>query len=68
VPIVRVDHRPVRDGVIGILARQLQRLYFDATRGRLGAYRKWLLPVYQARHTPATDPVSVEASLPQPVA
>jgi branched-chain amino acid aminotransferase len=56
-PIVRVDHRPVRDGAIGPIARQLQQSYFDATRGHLRAYRKWLLPVYQGQHSPAMDAI-----------
>jgi branched-chain amino acid aminotransferase len=46
-PIVRVDHRPVKDGVIGPIALQLRQSYFDATRGHLQAYRKWLLPAYR---------------------
>lgn len=45
-PVVRVDHRPVGAGVIGLVASELRRLYVDATRGRLPAYRKWLVPVY----------------------
>ncbi len=45
-PVVRVDHRPVRDGQIGALTRRLRQIYVDATRGRMAAYRKWLLPVY----------------------
>ncbi|MGC1461287.1 MAG: branched-chain amino acid transaminase [Terracidiphilus sp.] len=54
-PIVKVDHRPVKDGVIGPIARKLQQSYFDATRGHLRAYRKWLLPVYQGQQSPAMD-------------
>ena len=34
-PIVRVDHRPVKDGTIGAVTQGLQQLYFDATRGHL---------------------------------
>jgi branched-chain amino acid aminotransferase len=45
-PVVRVDHRPVRHGEIGVITRQVRRLYCQATRGHLQAYRKWLLPVY----------------------
>jgi branched-chain amino acid aminotransferase len=45
-PVVRVDHRPVRSGTIGEIARRLRQLYFDATHGNMPAYRKWLLPVY----------------------
>lgn len=47
-PVVRVDHRPVRDAQIGPITRCLQQLYFDATRGHLPGYRDWLLPVYGA--------------------
>lgn len=43
-PVVRVDHRPVGGGVIGPIARELRRLYFEAAHGRLPAYRKWLVP------------------------
>lgn len=46
-PVTRVDHRPVGDAAIGPLTRRLQDLYFQATRGHLAAYRKWLLPVYR---------------------
>ncbi len=45
-PIVRVDHRPVKDGEIGWITQRIQQLYFDATRGHLPAYSHWLTPVY----------------------
>lgn len=48
-PVVRVDHRPVRDGAIGSVTRGIQQLYFDATRGHLRTYDNWLTPVYQTR-------------------
>ncbi len=48
-PIVRVDHRAVKNGEIGGATRAMQQLYFDATRGHLQAYWNWLTPVYQAR-------------------
>jgi branched-chain amino acid aminotransferase len=47
-PVVRVDHRPVGDSVVGPMTRKLQQLYFDATRGHSPSYRDWLTPVYQA--------------------
>ena len=47
-PVVRVDHRPVRDAAIGPIARRLAQLYFEATHGHMPAYRKWLLPVHSA--------------------
>ena len=49
-PVVRVDHRPVKEGVIGPVSIGIQQLYFDATRGHMQAYRHWLTPVYQS-HT-----------------
>jgi branched-chain amino acid aminotransferase len=45
-PIVQVDHRPVGKGEIGPVTDKLRRLYADATRGRMPAYREWLWPVY----------------------
>lgn len=60
-PIVKIDHRPIGDGLIGPVARQLQQSYFDATRGHLRAYRKWLLPVYQGQ-PPAVETVQLAES------
>jgi branched-chain amino acid aminotransferase len=48
-PIVRVDHRPVNDGAIGPVTTRIRQLYFDATRGHMPAYRKWLIPVYASQ-------------------
>ncbi len=50
-PVVRVDHRPVRDGAIGLVTRKLRQLYFEATRGHLPEYFKWLVPVYKSLKT-----------------
>ena len=57
-PIVRVDHRQIKDAAIGPIVRQLQRAYFDATRGRNNSYRKWLLPVHKPQQNadPRTTP------------
>lgn len=54
-PIVRVDHRPVSGGAIGAVTSAMRQLYFDATRGHLERYRKWLMPVYQTRQTLRQD-------------
>ncbi|MBI1791134.1 MAG: branched-chain amino acid transaminase [Acidobacteria bacterium] len=45
-PVVQVDHRPVGAGAIGPVTSRLRRIYCEAVRGQLAAYRKWLLPVY----------------------
>jgi branched-chain amino acid aminotransferase len=57
-PVVRVDHRPVKSGAIGAITREVQQLYFDATRGHLETYRKWLVPVYQIKQQPAPGEIS----------
>jgi branched-chain amino acid aminotransferase len=44
--VVKVDHRPIGDGVMGPVASQLRQLYDDAVRGRLPKYRYWNEPVY----------------------
>jgi branched-chain amino acid aminotransferase len=62
-PIVRVDHRPVKDGVIGPVAHSLRKLYFDATRGHLEAYWNWLTPVYQSRMRHEQELVSLADSI-----
>ena len=46
-PVVRVDHRPVKEGMIGPIVHQLQQVYFNVTRGHLSDYRKWLLATYE---------------------
>ncbi len=45
-PVIEVDRRPVGDGQVGPVVRQLQKLYFDIVRGRNNKYRNWLTPVY----------------------
>lgn len=60
-PVVRVDHRPIRDAEIGPLTREIRRLYFEAVRGRMPAYRRWLLPVLTNEHE-AETPVIGAAS------
>jgi branched-chain amino acid aminotransferase len=45
-PVVRVDHRQVKDGAIGAWTRLLQDLYSDIVHGRLAEYRNWVLPIY----------------------
>lgn len=47
-PVVRVDHRAVKDGAIGAITREVRRLYFEAARGHLRAYRKWVVPAFPA--------------------
>jgi branched-chain amino acid aminotransferase len=48
-PVVRVDHRLVNTGSVGSITREVRRLYFEAVRGHLRAYRKWLVPAYSSQ-------------------
>lgn len=45
-PIVDIDHRPVGNGEVGPITRQLSKVYFDVVRGRMPAYRDWVTPIY----------------------
>lgn len=47
-PIVQIDHRPVGNGEIGVIADKVRSLYVDATRGRIPSYCDWLWPVYRS--------------------
>jgi branched-chain amino acid aminotransferase len=44
--IVEIDHRPLGDGTIGPLTKQIQELYFRTVRGQHPRYMHWLTPVY----------------------
>ncbi len=66
-PVVRVDHRPVKDGVIGAVTGEMRRLYFEAVRGNLQTYRKWLVPAFGSRQQAEPEPVGA-ASAPSNVA
>ena len=59
-PVTRVDHRPVKDAGIGPVTHKLRQLYFDATRGHLPEYRKWLLPIYHPQHEQAWNSIRQE--------
>ncbi|MBN1284879.1 MAG: branched-chain amino acid transaminase [Anaerolineae bacterium] len=45
--ITKVDHRPVGDGTMGPVVKGLRDLYFNFVRGKLPAYKDWLLPIYE---------------------
>ena len=46
-PIESVDKRLVgKDGKLGPVTAQLQKLYFDVVKGKVAKYRHWCTPVY----------------------
>lgn len=61
-PVVRVDHRPVKDGDLGAVTRHLRQLYTEAAQGRLRAYRKWVIPVDSPKQEPAPEAASLAAA------
>lgn len=40
-PIAEIDRRPVGDGRLGPITKEVQRLYFDVVKGRVAKYRHW---------------------------
>jgi branched-chain amino acid aminotransferase len=61
-PVVRVDHRPVKDAAVGALTGEIRRLYCDAARGRLRVYRKWVVPVRPAQREPEPEAALLAAT------
>ncbi|MEZ4614157.1 MAG: aminotransferase class IV [Caldilineaceae bacterium] len=52
-PISIIDHRPVGDGGVGSITRQIRELYFRVVFGREPNYMHWLTPVPQSEPVPA---------------
>ena len=48
-PIVEIDERPIGDGEIGKLTKELQQLYFQIIQGRNSKYLDWCTQVYPKR-------------------
>jgi len=44
-PVLEVDRRPVGDGKVGPVSKQLQKIYFDIIYGRTPKYASWCTPV-----------------------
>ncbi len=48
-PVVEIDCRPVGDGKIGPVTRELQELYFNVIRANVPKYSHWCRPVYSEK-------------------
>ena len=44
-PVTELDHRPIADGAIGPITRQLHEAYYAAVRGRDSRFAHWLTPI-----------------------
>lgn len=60
-PVVRVDHRPVRNAEIGPITSEMRRVYFDAVRGNMPKYREWLLPAFASQPEAEPHPVGARS-------
>src|SRR5262245_36234137 len=49
--ITRIDHRPVADGKMGPVVREVRDLFFEVVRGRVPKYRHWCTAVYPTADT-----------------
>lgn len=45
-PVVELDRRPIGDGKMGPISRELVKLYFDIITGRNPKYAHWCTPCY----------------------
>lgn len=45
-PITSIDNRLLKDGKVGPVAKELQKLYFDVVKGKVAKYKHWCMPVY----------------------
>jgi branched-chain amino acid aminotransferase len=45
-PVIEIDHRPVGNGKIGKVTKELQRLYFEVIKGKNPKYLHWCTPAY----------------------
>ena len=48
VSVVEVDHRPIADGTIGPIGKEMRDRYLAIARGAEPTYRDWCTPVYSA--------------------
>ncbi len=41
-PVVEIDHKKIGDGKPGKITKEIQKVYFDAVRGKIDKYRNWV--------------------------
>ena len=46
-PVSEIDERPIADGEIGPITRQLRDIYAEVIRGKVPKYKKWCTPIYK---------------------
>jgi branched-chain amino acid aminotransferase len=61
-PIVRINHRPVRDGAIGAITRGIRQLYSEASHGLMPSYRGWVMGAYESGPRAAAEMAVAEVA------
>ncbi len=44
-PVVEIDNRKIGDGKPGKITKEIQKVYFDAVRGKIDKYKHWVIPI-----------------------
>ncbi len=44
-PVVEIDNKKIGDGTPGEITKQIQKIYFDAVRGKIDKYKDWVSPI-----------------------
>ncbi len=44
-PVINIDNIEIGDGKPGKITKEIQKVYFDAVRGKLDKYKEWVIPI-----------------------
>ena len=45
-PVIQIDHVKIGDGKAGVITKEIQKVYFDAVRGKIDRYKSWVMEIY----------------------
>lgn len=46
VHVESIDHRPVGNGKIGLITKQIQEMYYKVVKGQVPKFKEWCMPIY----------------------
>lgn len=44
-PVIQIDHVKVGNGKAGVITKEIQKVYFDAVRGKIDRYKSWITEI-----------------------
>jgi len=44
-PVTQIDNYKINNGKIGPISKKIQKTYFDAVKGKIEQYKKWVMPI-----------------------